>query len=202
MKDQKYVYHASNIKGLKKLEPRESTHQKSWVYATKTEAASAMFLGENFDFICQTGLENGKPQIFEQLQGALELAYKNKSGVIYKLPAITFEEGKTSWTGEVVSEVGVPILEELDIKDALMYLEALEKKREIIIYRYPNKPKNYPTDKSDIIERGVNWTIKFGEKILDKVKMYHPDVLKQIINALKEKGFKPKEERWIEAFES
>src|SRR3989344_3841888 len=95
------VYHASNTKGLKRLEPRESTHQKPWVYATKEIATSVMFLGDNFDFICQTDLNRGIPEITEQFEGALEHAYKDKSGVIYKLPTDTFEEGKTSWSGEV-----------------------------------------------------------------------------------------------------
>ncbi len=59
MENQEFVYHASKAKGLKKLEPRKSTHKKPWVYATKDITTSAMFLGDNYDFIVQTHLNKG-----------------------------------------------------------------------------------------------------------------------------------------------
>ena len=53
MIDQKYVYHSSKVRGLKVLEPRPSTHKTPFVYTTKDIATTAMYLGDNFDFICQ-----------------------------------------------------------------------------------------------------------------------------------------------------
>lgn len=108
--DENVVFHASKTEGLKTLEPREGTHKKKWVYATRDIAFSAMFLGENFDFVCQTGTENGKPCIYEQFQGALELAYAGQKGVIYTLDGKHFKSGQTSWSGEVVSEKAALVL--------------------------------------------------------------------------------------------
>ena len=200
MRTQKYVYHASSTRGLKYLEPRESTHQQNWVYATKKIAISAMFLGNNFDFICQTGTEKGIPHISERFEGALKHAYQEKGGVIYRLPAETFLEGKTQWSAEVVSETRVEILEEIEVKDALIFLENLAKKGELIIYKYPNKPKGFPNDKSDIIERAVDWTMKFGENTLDITEKYHPDVLENTIKELKAKNYAPTSKKWKEKF--
>jgi hypothetical protein len=197
---QEFVYHASKTSGLKKLEPRPSTHKKSWVYATKEIAFSAMFLGDNFDFICQTGTQNGKPQIYERFQGALELAYKGKKGSIYKLPSKTFNEGKTQWSAEVVSDKAVIIKEEIIVNNALSFLEKLESDENLIVYRYPNLPPNAPKDKEDIVERGINWTIDFGENTLDQIQQYHPDVLERVIAGLKKKGYKPRNDTWKASF--
>ena len=197
---QEFVYHASKTSGLKRLEPHSSTHKKSWVYATKEIAFSAMFLGDNFDFICQTGTQNGKPQIFERFQGALELAYKGKKGSIYKLPSNSFTEGKTQWSAEVVSEKAVPVKEEIIVNDALSFLEKLEDDGSLIVYKYPNLPPNAPKDKEDIVERGINWTIDFGENTLDQIQKYHPDVLDRVITGLKKKEYEPKNDTWKAIF--
>ena len=181
----KFVYHASKVGGLKVLEPKPSTHKKKWVYATKDIATAAMFLGENFDFICQTGLENGKPYIYEQFKGAFKEAYSGQKGSIYKLDTSGFKENQTSFSGEVVFGKPAKVIEEIKIPDALKYLEKFKKEGKIKIYKFPHKPKGAPHDKSDIIEKAVVWTKDFGEDILEQVKKYHPDVLSDVKKRLK-----------------
>ncbi|MDD4381770.1 MAG: hypothetical protein PHE21_00265 [Candidatus Dojkabacteria bacterium] len=68
MINQEYVYHSSKVSGLKVLEPRSSTHKTPWVYATKDIATTAMYLEDNFDFICQTGFSKDKPYIWERFK--------------------------------------------------------------------------------------------------------------------------------------
>ncbi len=179
-----FVYHASKTQSLTVLEPRESTHKQKWVYATKDIVTSAMFLGDNFDFICQTGVENGKPYIYEQFEGAFQHAYSEKTGSIYKLNAVNFKNGKTSWSAEVVSEKVEPVLEEINIDDVSKLLFKLEKEGKLKIYKYPNKPSNVPKDKSDLIEKAARWTIDFGDNTLEQVKKYHPDILKAVLKRI------------------
>lgn len=181
-----FVYHASKAQGLTALEPRESTHKQKWVYATKDIVASAMFLGDNSDFICQTGVENGKPYIYEQFEGAFQHAYGKKTGSIYKLNAANFKSGKTSWSAEVVSENGEPILEEIKIYDVSRLLPKLEKDGKLVIYKYPHKPSNIPKDKGDLIEEAARWTIDFGESTLAQVNKYHPDILPKVLKKIEE----------------
>jgi len=98
------VYHSSKTQGLKIIEPHFSTHNKRWVYATKNIATSAMFLGDNDDFICQIYHgENGIPLMCERFEGAFDLAYKNKAGSIYVLNGKNFKEGQTTWPDDMVS---------------------------------------------------------------------------------------------------
>jgi len=184
--NEKIVYHASKTHGLITLQPKESTHRQKWLYATKNIATSAMFLGKNFDFICQTGTENGKPYVYEQFKGALEHAYTGQTGSIYKLDGKNFKSGRTSWSAEVVSETAVSVLEEINIKDSLKFLFDLQKEDKLKIYRYPNRPKNAPKDKSDIINKAAQWTIDLGENVLEQVKKYHPDILPKVLKKIEE----------------
>ena len=138
-----FVYHSSKIQGLRVIEPHFGTHNKCWVYATKEIATAAMFLGDNDDLICQIySNKNGVPFICERFEGALDLAYKNKTGSIYP-------------------------------------------------------PNVQPSDKSDVIQRGIDWTINFGEDTLDEIEKYHPDVLPRVLNGLKEKNYKFKTKKWV-----
>ena len=110
------VYHSSEIKGLKEINPRESTHEKEWVYAAKNKAVSAIFLDDTGgDFTCSVGRLDGEVYLCERFKGAIELRYLNKQGSIYILSAEKFEENKTGFSEEVVSEETVRPLEEVKI---------------------------------------------------------------------------------------
>jgi len=189
------VYHSSKISGLKVLEPRISTHKKAWIYATKDIVTSAMFLGDNFDFICQTGIQT-LPYIWERFKGAFELAYKDKTGSIYILDGTNFKRGMTSWSEDLVSENKEKVKEEIRVNNVEEYLKELANKKQLDIYYYPNQPKHSPKDKSDIVQRGVEWTIAFGEGTLEQVEKYHPDVLIRIIEQLKTKNYVFKANKW------
>lgn len=183
------VYHSSRVKGLKKIEPRISTHKQPWVYATKDLATSAMFIGRNYDLICQTGVDrNGKPYIYERFPNALEYGFKNQTGSIYVLDGSSFKSDKTSWSAEVVSEVSVDVLKEISIDNALGYLFQLEKEGKLTIYRYPNTPDGIIKNKEDVIDKVVNWTSKSDSPILDDVRKFHPDILEEVRKRLKAKG--------------
>ena len=197
MINQKYVYHSSKVSGLKILEPRPSTHKIPWVYATKDIATTAMYLGDNFDFICQTGFSKGKPYIWERFKGAFDLGYKDKKGSIYYLKPDTFKEGLTSYTPEIVSEVPVKVEKEIPINDVQEYLLNLEKEGKLKIFMFPNTLDGESSNKEDIVERGINWTIDFGEDTLDRVKEYHPDVLNRVIKGLQERNYKFKNKKWL-----
>lgn len=197
MINQKYVYHSSKVSGLKILEPRPSTHKIPWVYATKDIATTAMYLGDNFDFICQTGFSKGKPYIWERFKGAFDLGYKDKKGSIYYLKPDTFKEGMTSFTPEIVSEVPVKVEKEEHIDDVQEYLLNLEKEGKLKIFMFPDTPDGRPSDKADIVERGINWTIDFGEDTLNRVKEYHPDVLDRVIKGLQERDYKFQNKEWL-----
>lgn len=192
------VYHSSKISGLKIIEPRISTHQKSWVYAAKDLATSAMFLGDNFDFICQTGVlkTSNIPFIWERFEGAFELAYKNQSGSIYVLDGSNFKEGMTNWSEDMVSENEQKVIKEIIVDDVEEYLKNLEIDKKLKIFYYPNMPEGSADDKSDIIKKAVSWTVLFGEKTLDQIERYHPDVLERVINKLKENEYAFKSDKW------
>lgn len=197
MINQKYVYHASKTSGLTRLEPRSSTHKVPWVYATKSIASSAMFLGDNFDFICQTGIHKGQPYIWERFEGAFDRGYKGESGSIYYLKSDSFKEGLTSFSAEVVSGILVKVEREKIVEDVKTYLLNLYGEGKLQIFWFPDIPEGFPENKEDIVEKGINWTVDFGEQILEQIEEFHLDVLDRVIKGLSDRGYKFKNEKWV-----
>lgn len=192
-----YVYHSSDISGLKILEPRISTHKKPWVYATKNIASSAMFLGKNSDLICQTGIIDSKPYIWERFTGALQVAYQGRKGSIYLLEPGTFKSGQTSWSEELVSDHPVTVKKEMIVDDVFEFLKQLKDKRELNIYCYPDAPPGFPSGKQDLIEKAIKWTIEFGEDTLNDIEKYHPDITGEIIERLRSQSYIFKSPKWL-----
>ncbi len=62
---------------------------------------------------------------------------------------------------------------------------------------FPNTLDGESSNKEDIVERGINWTIDFGEDTIDRVKEYHPDVLNRVIKGLQERNYKFKNKKWL-----
>lgn len=192
------VYHSSTTSGLKQLLPKESTHKQPWVYATKDIATSAMFLGHTGDFICQTGVEDGIPCLYERFTGAFDMSYKNKKGSIYVLDGKNFSEGKTTWSAEVVSSAVAPVLEEIIIDNVEEYLKKLDSEGKLKIYMFPTRP----ADNSDLIEKAVRWTMDFGEGTLEQLQRYHPNLLHTVLLQLREKKYSFVDQKWLNLLEN
>lgn len=185
MRSNKFVYHSSKKQGLKVLKPSVSTHEKRWVYATKDIPTSALFIGDNWDFICQIGASNDKPYVYEQFKGALDVAYKNQSGSIYKLDGRNFHSGKTGWSTELISEHPEKVLEEVVIDDVLVFLLQLEADGKLVIFRFPNKPEGAPQKKEDIVRKAIEWTTRYGgTRYIDTVRKYHTEVIDQVLEGI------------------
>jgi len=179
-----YVYHSSKTQGLKIIEPQVSTHGNSWVYAMENPEYCMMFLGSHGDIINQTGFTDGVPYIAERFEGALEYAYKDKTGSIYTLEGLDFKAGMTTFTREVVCDHSCRVVSEEKIENALEKILQLESEGKIKIYRYPNLPEWMPADKSDLIEKVVKWAQKPGSTVLEAVKEFHPDILDEVTQKL------------------
>ena len=183
------VYHSSREQGLKKLIPQKSTHGVEWVYGTKDLVMSAVFLNSyGGDFTCSVGREEetGKVYICERFKGAFDLRYEGIQGSIYVLSQDNFLDGKTSWNEEVVCPVPVEIIGEIKIEDAREFLISLEEQEKLIVKYYPEKIDGIPSDDEDLVMRGIIWTRRFGDEILERVKLFHPHLLERILQGLKE----------------
>jgi len=186
----KNFYHGSTKRGLKRLEPRVSTHGKSWIYATHLPEIAALFIGPNHDFICGSGIaRRTTPYLYERFPGALEEGFGGVSGSIYTLLSDGFMGGKTSWSSEWVHEAAVDIIAEQEIENVLEHILELEKNGKIEIYRYPSMPPNAPEGKEDLIQKAVEKVQRFSleEALVDVVK-YHPDIVQTVIEHYKRAG--------------
>ena len=184
------VYHASPDTGLKRLEPRESTHRRPWVYAALDLALAATQLsGKGGDFICGTGrVGDGPIFICERFPGAFDHRYGDRSGSIYVLPGSTFERGRTTFSEEVVSESPVDVLRDIEVPNVEEYLLMLAREDRLIIYDYPDRPHGIPNDDQDLVDRGIMWARRPASSLMEYVREHHPHLEARILAGMEQAG--------------
>ena len=189
------VYHGSKTQGLKRLEPRKSTHG-SYVYATPYKVLAIHFSGRcgddlTYDIGHFDTNEDGPWELVENIPGALEKMYSNSSS-IYSLSDAKFKDINSGFA-EVVSEEPVDVVKEdycESVYDAI--LEA-EKEGLIKIYRYPNKPKSFKPDGSDLLDKFKSYKELFGVELdqskWERLVYLHPELLDKINALAKSMGY-------------
>ena len=100
---------------------------------------------------------------------------------MYELPGRTFERNKTSFTGEVVSEVTVTVLKETPIEDVMSFLLDLKEQDQLDIYSHDQLPPWIPEDDQDLVDRVIQWSkgdLKSGSATY--AAKHHPHLMNRI----------------------
>lgn len=178
------LYHGSNIKGLKRIEPHQSTHG-NYVYATKLKELAYIFSGKAGDDCTYTLFRNSDSepwQLVERVPEAFNVMYSG-SAAIYTVSDTTFKDINTGFS-ELVSQTGVNINSEEDVNNIYDKIKELASDGKINLYLYPNKPKEIPFDNSDLIERQIKQSELRGRKIskndFNRILLFHPYLLDKI----------------------
>lgn len=158
---EKMVYHGSPNGNMETLTPHRSTHQKDCIYATEHKVVALLFMGKgNGDLDTRLSSVDGKPELVERRPGVLEKLY-NKEGYLYELDGTTFNHYDYLWSLEVISfESKIKPINKIYYPNILDAIIEEEKKDNIIVYRYPDRPKNMPLDNSDLIEKYISFEEK------------------------------------------
>ena len=189
------VYHGSKEHGIKRLEPRKSTHGV-YVYATPEKVLALNFSGRcgddlTYDIGHFDTDKNGPWELVENIPGAFEKMFANSSS-IYSFSDETFKDIHTGFE-EVVSEVGVDVIDEEFCENVYDALLEAEKEGLVKIYRYPNKPSSMKQDGSDILDKWRFYKNKlnkhFTKNEFDRLVYLHPELLDKINRLSKELGF-------------
>ena len=154
----KVVYHGSPNGSVEVLRSHKSTHQKECIYATDNKVVALLFMAKgNGDLDTRLSNVNGKPELVERRSGVLERLY-NRDGYLYELDGTTFEHYDYLWSLEVISfEKEIKPLRKIYYPNILDVIMDEEKKKNIIIYRYPDRPHDMPLDNSDLIEKYISF---------------------------------------------
>ena len=189
------VYHGSKEHGIKRLEPRKSTHGV-YVYATPEKVLALNFSGRcgddlTYDIGHFNTDKNGPWELVENIPGAFEKMFSNSSS-IYSLSGDTFKDIHTGFE-EVVSEVGVDVVNEEYFENVYEGLLQAERDGLIKIYRYPNKPAGFKQDGSDILDKCRHYKYKmnkeFSKNEFDRLVYLHPNLLLKINELAKELNY-------------
>lgn len=180
------VYHGSKEHGLKRIEPRKSTHGV-YVYATPDKVLALNFSGRcgddlTYDIGHFDTDKNGPWELVENIPGAFDKMFSNSSS-IYSFSDETFKDIHTGFE-EVVSEVGVDVVDEEYCENVYDGLLDAEKEGLVKIYRYPNKPEGLKQDGSDILDKWRRYKNEmnrdFTKDNFDRLVYLHPNLLPKI----------------------
>ena len=180
------VYHGSKEHGIKRLEPRKSTHGV-YVYATPEKVLALIFSGRcGDDLTYDIGHFNtdkkGPWELVENIPGAFEKMFSNSSS-IYSFSDKIFKDIHTGFE-EVVSEVGVDVVNEEYCENVYEGLLNAEREGLVRIYRYPNKPEGFKQDGSDILDKWRRYKYKMNKEFtkneFDRLVYLHPNLLPKI----------------------
>ena len=145
------LYHGSSVSGLKKLEPRKSTHG-TYVYATRYEELAVLFMrkcGDDLTYTLYRDNQDGPWKLIERVPNAFKAMYSNESS-LYTVPDTTFKDIHTGFS-ELVSTSEVETLSETRISNVYDKVKELESSGKVEIYRFPNRPNVIPEDDSDLV---------------------------------------------------
>lgn len=150
-----YVYHGSYIPNLKIIKRNNSTHNQALVYATHSKIIAAIFSSKKHSDLYYSLSGNGitsKITLVERKKGMFKDIFNTK-GYIYSLDKKNFQIGKTGWSAEVVSTCDEKVIKEEVITNIYNELIKQNKKGNIALYLYPNRPSFIPLDNSDLIPK-------------------------------------------------
>ena len=188
MKEEK-LYHVSHVPNLTVLEPRVSSHGKSYVYATENLAVALLFGSEksmgDFDGLYGGGSQGRTPYFYEAFPGAFKRRFEDTVCYIYEVDPIDFMEGKTSYTAEVVSEKPVKVLNCTKVEDLQSTLLELAESGELELKFYN---KDNPEYVKLIDEHIKDRILRFGiledkERYVYKFcTWYHTHIIEELEN--------------------
>ncbi len=185
------LYHVSHTGGLTELTPHVSTHGVGYVYAT-TNLYLALLFGSyksNSDLDGIYGItppdENGEsiPFYKECYKDALKKCFAGISCSIYIVDPTNFEEGKTSFPGEVVSKKPVKVLKEIKVKDIYKELKKAIENNKFGFTPYSNDPEYKEMIRNHIKNRIILYEIYKREPESNIYRFcmdYYPDILKEV----------------------
>lgn len=133
-------YHCSPVGGLEVLEPRkpDAFEKSAAVYMTTLLPMALMYGVRNYEYTYGYTRE-GRLHLDEYFPDALEILYRGKSASLYLCAPESAEKARIP--NEVVSEIPVPVLEEIVIPDVCEALLEQQRLGNLEIRRYEDLPE-------------------------------------------------------------
>lgn len=156
------IYHVSTRDDITVLKPQVSTHGKPYVYGTENLEFALLFGSKNRhgDFDGIYGIdENGTAFFEEAFENSLKERFDGQSCYIYELDPTDFQQGKTSFHGEVVSEKPVKVLSCTKVENVYDRLQEASKEGKIKLTEFKKDDPEY--------------TAKIDEHVTERMDRFH-----------------------------
>lgn len=183
------VYHGSPDGEIDVIRAHISTHQKNCIYATENKCVALLFMSKGKgDLDVRISNHDGNLELIERRPGVLEELY-GRDGYLYKLDGTTFNHYDYLWSLEMISfESEIKPLDKVYCPSVLDAIMEEEKIGNIIVYRYPNRPKDMPLDNSDLIEKYISFEKRGIEGAVSDLLSVYPE----FSDIVEELGYKVK----------
>lgn len=177
------LYHASNISGLKTLQPHTSTHQKPYVYAIENMTTCLLFGAkhDDFDFMISSD-ENKHPIVYECYPDSFKKVFEKKSCSVYEVSDDGFKQGMTSWDAELVNENEVSVINEIVVTDLYDKLREEELSGCLIVHRYQFSDEYRKKITEHIVDRIVRFDIDLDNITNQDIRFstYYNDIIERL----------------------
>lgn len=171
------VYHGSNYRHQRTLEPRNTGFEADYVYATDNFIEAVIFLGEKRNSLQATWNTDGDTPFFcERAEGVFDRWYSGTSGSVYVLSMSEFKKDPKLSKHEYFSTYPVKVLHEIEIPDAKKYLES-----KLHIVHHKDRRTLFPDD-SDLVRMCINGLAKYSvDYTVRKLRELQPDLEKEFL---------------------
>ena len=189
----KLVYHGSPNGNIEIIKAQLGTHQKKCIYATDNKIIAMLFMNRGMgDLDTIKEYDDGLPILIERRQGVLEKIY-NTSGYIYELDGNSFNHYDYLWEPEVISfEHSIKPIKKTYYDNILKTLNKEAEYGNIKIYKYPNRTNYIPLDKSDLIDKYINFELNGIKGAVNTLLTIYPEFESIVTEKLNKKENKVK----------
>ena len=182
-KEKGYLFHGSDVSGLKSIKPKDSGHNSEYVYATSDLAFATIFSARRGNTLVTMVIKNkeGIPCLCERVEGIFSKLYDGVNSLVYVLDKRGFFHKKGMWENEFVSDKEVPVLEEIEIPDIKESLLELEREGEFKFIEYKDRKKYFPNIDEEEVKDVHSLINKYGErKIHNALEKWRPELIDKI----------------------
>lgn len=179
------VYHGSSNGNIEKLVSHKSTHQKEGIYGSENKVVAMLHMANWNDLDLRLSRVLGNLELVERREGILKALY-DKPGYLYELDGATFSHYDYLWSLEAISFASELIpLSKTYYPNILNAILEEEKLGNIVIFRYPNRPKDMPLDNSDLIDKFVEFEKRGLKGTVNELLKVYPEFATRVEEKMK-----------------
>lgn len=185
------IYYCCSSRGLKVITPHSDGIENCEIFGFRGKIPSLLnYIVKNNEFTFSVGkdLKSGQHFICERVQGSLFTTLSGKRASIYELIG-SFSDGSL-WMDNCAADAPCEVTGEETIDEIFLYLHQLAERGLLTVCQYPERINGIPEDDQDLVDRAILQYRMYGECVLKKCELYHPELRDRVKHGIDSDLFK------------